>query len=106
MGSRKATAAGGQYPRLFRVDSPDALLALAKRWQGTVPCGLYVWEGGYELVLYPTSPLSLFQRGLLEEYACPRGRGALPLAWVKEHAIFIGAGFLPDQMITAPAPDG
>ena len=93
-------------PWVYRVADADGLLELLRQWrlctEGTAEpsCCLYQSGEGYNLVVYPTEPLSPRQQHLLWEYGYPIGSGEGAAAHCGEYGELLCAGAL----LTAPAP--
>ena len=102
----------GRQPAVYRVPDEDTLLLLREQWlrlenysasgSDGMPClSLYARDGGYDLVVYPVSPLTQQQMHLLLEYGDLLGCGEGTVAHCAEYGRLLAAG----EVFTYRAPD-
>ena len=92
-----------RQPAVYRISDADTLLSLARQWQALPESGpggpdqppyltLYEREEGYDLAVYPCTPLSQRQMHLLLEYGNLLGCGEAAAAHSAEYGSLLAAG--------------
>lgn len=87
-------------PQIYRVDSADALLALAAGTASLPPLlasSLYRWKNGWRLVVYPLR-VSPRWHNALSEFGEWVGEGETAVAVLEEHGIPLAVGDALDRL--------